>query len=183
MGVGIDALLKHANVAKRSLYEHFGGKDGLLTEVLRMTAAEDEVAYQQTMQAAGDDPRQRLLAIFDWLGEVVEEPDFRGCRYLAAELALTDPDHPGRAVTRHYHQRMHELIERELQDLEDPHPASTADQLILLINGALAVGASQPGTRPAASARQLAEHILGGGTPGEQGRSVAHATPSITPEA
>lgn len=49
VGVGVDALLKVANVARRSLYEHFGGKDGLITEVLRLTAAEDEAAYQQTM--------------------------------------------------------------------------------------------------------------------------------------
>ncbi|MFD0889640.1 TetR/AcrR family transcriptional regulator, partial [Streptosporangium algeriense] len=30
VGVGVDALLKAANVARRSLYEHFGGKDGLV---------------------------------------------------------------------------------------------------------------------------------------------------------
>jgi AcrR family transcriptional regulator len=34
-GIGVDALLKEAQVARRSLYEHFGGKDGLLLEVIR----------------------------------------------------------------------------------------------------------------------------------------------------
>ena len=161
MGVGVDALLKSANVARRSLYEHFGGKDGLIAEVLRESAAEDEAAYQQTMQAAGDDPRRRLLAIFDWLGEVVEEPDFRGCRYLAADLALTDPDHPGHAVTRRYRERLHELLERELRDLDHPQPGRAADQLLLLIDGVLAGGATRPDKHPAATARQLAEQILG----------------------
>jgi AcrR family transcriptional regulator len=52
-------------VARRSLYEHFGGKDGLIAEVLRRAAAEDEGRYRAVMAAAGDDPRQRLLAIFD----------------------------------------------------------------------------------------------------------------------
>ena len=32
--VGVDALLRDANVARRSLYEHFGGKDGLYTALL-----------------------------------------------------------------------------------------------------------------------------------------------------
>ncbi|WP_308250495.1 TetR/AcrR family transcriptional regulator [Nonomuraea rhizosphaerae] len=161
MGVGVDALLKAANVARRSLYEHFGGKDGLVTEVLRLTAAEDEAAYEQTMRAAGDDPRRRLLAVFDWLGEIIEEPDFRGCRYLAAELALTDPEHPGHAVTRRYRERVHDLLEAELRRLGHPRPAYAADQLLLLIDGTLAVGATRPGTHPAAAARQLAEQILG----------------------
>src|SRR5262249_50421155 len=55
--VGVDAILTAASVARRSLYEHFGGKDGLVAEVLRRSAAEDEDRYRQVMQAAGDDPR------------------------------------------------------------------------------------------------------------------------------
>lgn len=163
MAVGIDAVLKQAKVARRSLYEHFGGKDGLITEVLRETSAEDEAAYRETMEAAGSDPRKRLLAIFDWLGVVVEEPDFRGCRYLAAELALADPDHPGHAVTRAYHQRVNELIEHELRELGHPQPEAATGQLVLLINGTLAVGANHPTVNPALGARQLAESIIGNG--------------------
>ncbi|GAB3750683.1 TetR/AcrR family transcriptional regulator [Microlunatus parietis] len=163
MAVGIDAVLKQAKVARRSLYEHFGGKDGLITEVLRVTAAEDEAAYRQTLEAAGTDPRRRLLAIFDWLGAVIEEPDFRGCRYLAAELALADPDHPGHEVTRDYHRRVHELIEHELRELAHPQPALATEQLVLLINGTLAVGANHPASNPAPGARQLAESIIGNG--------------------
>ena len=40
--IGIDALLTDAGVARRSLYEHFGGKDGLLLEVIRQASVEDE---------------------------------------------------------------------------------------------------------------------------------------------
>lgn len=160
MGVGVDALLKAANVARRSLYEHFGGKDGLITEVLRETAAEDEAAYEQAMRDGGTDPRHRLLTIFDWLDEVIADPGFRGCRYLAADLALADPDHPGHAVTRRYNERIHELLERELRELGHPQPACAADQLVLLVNGALAIGATRSHTRPAAVARGLAERLL-----------------------
>ncbi|MFD0351393.1 TetR/AcrR family transcriptional regulator [Kitasatospora aburaviensis] len=56
VGVGVDALLKAADVARRSLYEHFGGKDGLIAEVLRRSAEADEAAYVRTMAAAGEDP-------------------------------------------------------------------------------------------------------------------------------
>lgn len=160
VGVGVDALLKAANVARRSLYEHFGGKDGLITEVLRLSAAEDEAAYERIMQAAGDDPRRRLLAVFDWLGDVIEEPGFRGCRYLAAELALADPDHPGHEVTRRYHERIRGLLENELRALGHARPAHAAGQLLVLVNGVLAVGAGRSGTDPAAAARELAERLL-----------------------
>ncbi|SEF18934.1 TetR/AcrR family transcriptional regulator [Jiangella alba] len=161
VSVGVDALLKRANVARRSLYEHFGGKDGLITEVLRVSADEDEAAYRRAMLAAGDDPRGRLLAIFDWLDGVIQEPDFRGCRYLAAELALA-PDHPAHAVTRRYRERVHDLLATELRALGHPRPDPAAAQLFLLIDGALAVGATRPAAHPAAAARQLADHVIGG---------------------
>jgi AcrR family transcriptional regulator len=165
VGVGVDALLKAANVARRSLYEHFGGKDGLIAEVLRRSTAEDEERYLRTMRSAGDDPRARLLAVFDGLADVVGEPDFRGCRYLAADLALTDPGHPAHDVTRDYRDRVHRLLQDELVRLGHPRPAHAADQLLLLVDGVMAAGATRPRTRPAASARELAEHVLDGEGP------------------
>ncbi|MGW0765513.1 TetR/AcrR family transcriptional regulator [Streptomyces sp. NPDC002676] len=146
-----------------SLYEHFGGKDGLIAEVLHRSAAEDEAGYEQTMRTAGDDPPERLLAVFDKLATVVTEPDFQGCRYLAADLALADPAHPGHAVTREYRQRVSRLLTGELVRLGHPRPAHAADPLLLLIDGALAAGVTRPDTNPVASARELAEQILAQG--------------------
>ncbi|MCZ4125540.1 TetR/AcrR family transcriptional regulator [Streptomyces sp. H39-S7] len=160
MGVGVDALLKSANVARRSLYEDFGGKDGLITEVLRRSTAQDEATYKHTMQAAGDDPRARLLAVFDGIAAFLDTPDFRGCRYLAADLALADPDHPGHAITREYRERVTRLLEHELLALGHLQPERAAHQILLLIDGALAAGATCPETHPAAAARQLAEQVL-----------------------
>lgn len=161
VNVGVDAILTAASVARRSLYEHFGGKDGLVAEVLRRSAAEDEDRYRQVMRAAGDDPRARLLAIFDQLAIVIGEPDFRGCRYLAADLALADTAHPAHAITRDYREHVEQLLEDELRRMGHPHPALAAGQLHLLIDGTLAAGATRPREQPAARARELAEQILG----------------------
>ncbi|MEV4066968.1 TetR/AcrR family transcriptional regulator [Nonomuraea dietziae] len=166
MGVGVDAVLKEANVARRSLYEHFGGKDGLLAEVLRRSTDEDEARYRQTMNAAGQDPRDRLLAVFDELARVIDAPDFRGCRYLAADLALPDPAHPGHAVTRDYRDRVRRLLEHELVALGHPRPGRAAAQLLLLIDGLLAAGATRQETDPAAATRELAEHVIDTRAPG-----------------
>ncbi|MFI6598407.1 TetR/AcrR family transcriptional regulator [Nonomuraea sp. NPDC050536] len=160
VGVGVDTLLKAANVARRSLYDHFGGKEGLIAEALRRSTAEDEARYMEIMQAAGEDPRDRLLAIFDNLSRIIAEPDFRGCRYLAADLTLTDPDHPAHAIIRDYHLRLHRLFEHELVKLEHPQPGHAAAQYLLLVTGTLAAGATQADQRPAALARELAEQIL-----------------------
>jgi hypothetical protein len=102
-----------------------------------------------------------LLAVFDMLDQVISAPDFRGCRYLGADLALAEQDHPAHAITRQYRQALHQLLASEVERLDLPHAAHVTDQLMLLIEGTLATGAVRPAGRPAGDARELAQHILG----------------------
>ena len=159
-GIGVDALLKEARVARRSLYEHFGGKDGLLLEVIRQAAIEDEEWMRATIDAGGRDPRKRLLGIFDAMDLVVTQPGFRGCRYLGADLGLADRGHPIHEETAAYRQRVRALLENELADLGHPSPGRAAEQLQLLIEGVLATGAASTVAHPGRLARSLAEVVL-----------------------
>jgi AcrR family transcriptional regulator len=160
VGVGVDAILEDASVARRSLYQHFGSKDGLIAESLVECARKDEERYRATLASGGDDPRERVLAVFDQLDKTTSAPAFRGCRYVSAELALPDPGHPAHEVTRAYTERLHGLFEKELTDLGHPDPAGAADQILVLIDGVLVLGVIRPGTHPARSVRPLVEDIL-----------------------
>jgi AcrR family transcriptional regulator len=156
--VGVDTILKEADVARRSLYQHFGGKDGLIAEVLR-TAAND-ARYRQVMDKAGDNPRTRVLAVFDELEKITTRPSFRGCRYTSAELALVDPAHPAHAEIRAYKDGLHQLFTAELIRHGHPAPSIGADQLLVLIDGALALAVTRPDAHPALAARAMAELLL-----------------------
>jgi AcrR family transcriptional regulator len=159
-GIGVDALLKEAQVARRSLYEHFGGKDGLLLEVIRQAAIEDAEWMRATIDAGGRDPRKRLLGIFDALDRVVTAPGFRGCRYLGADLGFADLDHPIHQETTAYRQRVRAMLVNELADLGHPSPRRAAEQLQLLIEGVLATGAASTVAHPGRVARTLATAVL-----------------------
>lgn len=157
--VGVDALLKEANVARRSLYEHFGGKDGLIAAVLRRASDEDLAWYEDALAGAME-PRARLLGLFDRLDELVSNPEFRGCRYFATDLSFADPHHPAHAETNAFRQRLRTLLVRELQALGHGRPERAAEQLHLLIEGTLVVGATQDNQHPARTARDLAVLVL-----------------------
>jgi AcrR family transcriptional regulator len=159
-GIGVDALLKEAQVARRSLYEHFGGKDGLLLEVIRQAAVEDAEWIRASLDAGGRDPRKRLLGLFDAMDRVVTQPGFRGCRYLGADLGLANPDHPVHQETRDYRRRVREMLERELTELRHPSRRRAAEQLQLLLEGVLATGAVATVPHPGRVARSLAELVL-----------------------
>jgi AcrR family transcriptional regulator len=156
--VGVDLILKRADVARRSLYQHFGGKDGLIVEVLRTASGESR--YRQVMDEAGDNPRHRILAVFDELEKITTAPSFRGCRYTSAELALADPAHPAHAEIRAYKDALHQLFAAELTRHGHPAPDFGADQLVVLIDGTLAHALTRPDAHPARAARAMAQLIL-----------------------
>ena len=158
--VGVDALLKEANVARRSLYEHFGDKDGLVAAVLQR-ASEQDLAWYEEALAGATDPRARNLGLFDRLDELVSSADFRGCRYFATDLAFSDPEHPAHAETEAYRRRIRALLLREVEASGHPDPEAAAERLHLLIEGALVMGATHDGRHPARVARDLAAAIVG----------------------
>lgn len=160
--IGVDALLKAAKVARRSLYEHFGSKEELLAEVLRRSMGEDEARHRAVMTAAGEEPRLRLLALFDAVDAATQLPGFRGCRYLAADLAQAGRAHPVHRVAAEYRRRYRALMEAELRRLGHAHPEHVARQLYLLIEGALGLGASEAKGRPGLLARELAARVIDG---------------------
>ncbi|MFD0899581.1 hypothetical protein [Actinomadura sediminis] len=94
------------------------------------------------------------------LAETAARPGFRGCRYLAADLALAVPDNPAHAVTREYREALHRLLEGEPVGLGHPRPARAADQLLLLIEGVLVAGATRCGAHPGTSLGEPAARVL-----------------------
>src|SRR5881409_872508 len=79
--VGIDRVIARAGVAKASLYTAFGSKDGLVQAYL---LARHAVWRERVTQALTryTNPRERLLGVFDVLGELVAEPGFHGCAFI-----------------------------------------------------------------------------------------------------
>ncbi|HEY3845122.1 MAG TPA: TetR/AcrR family transcriptional regulator [Acidimicrobiales bacterium] len=160
VGVGIDAILEDASVARRSLYQHFAGKDDLIAQSLLDSADKDEARYRIALERGGDDPRQRVLAVFDQLDRTTSLPEYRGCRYISAELGLADPGHPAHLATREFTTRLRGLFETELTNLGHPDPVDGADQILVLVEGILVVGVIAPESHPALTVRPLVELIL-----------------------
>src|SRR3954447_23438483 len=90
-GTGLDQLCAVAEVSKRTLYQHFTGKDELITEHLRRF---DPDVVPEVFDRADLTPRQRLLAAFE-----IHAPL---CPFIAAAVEIPDPGHPARAYARDY---------------------------------------------------------------------------------
>ncbi|MFE2263993.1 TetR/AcrR family transcriptional regulator [Streptomyces griseosporeus] len=137
VGIGVDALCKAAGVSKRSMYQLFESKDELLAASLEERAA----AYGATLLPPADDdrpPRERILHVFERMEAQAGAPGFQGCRYLAVQIELKDPDHPASRVARRVKEDLTAFFRAEAGRGGASDPELLARQLMLVFDGASA---------------------------------------------
>src|ERR1700735_2836261 len=81
--VGIDRVIEHAGVAKASLYNLFGSKEGLVRAYLEARHEGTTTMISNAVELHRD-PRRRILAVFEAQAQVFAQPGFRGCAFVAA---------------------------------------------------------------------------------------------------
>lgn len=160
--VGIDRIIERAGVAKASLYNNFGGKEELVQAYLR-SRHDRTVARIVRAVERQDTPRERLLGVFDALGEIFAEPGFHGCAFVSASAEAP----PGGLIEQTSGENRAWVVGL-FTDLAEragaADPAALARRLHLLYDGAsLAAGLDHDPTS-AVSARAAAAALLDAAT-------------------
>jgi AcrR family transcriptional regulator len=157
--VGIDRVIARAGVAKASLYNAFGGKDALIRAYL---AARHDVLRQRVERGIADrhaTPRDRLLGVFEVLGEIVADPGFRGCAFMNAS-AEAQPGSPVEQAADEYRAWVHDLFRGLVRDAGAAHPDALAAQLVLLYDGATVSARMDRNPAAGATARAIAGALV-----------------------
>lgn len=96
---GINQILEESDVAKASLYLHYGSKEDLGLAYIQKVREDWFAAFDQFI-GKKDTPQQKILASFDFLEMNMKLNEFRGCRFLNL---LTEVDN------------VHEAMQSEIQ--------------------------------------------------------------------
>ncbi len=135
--VGVEAIAEAAGTNKMTLYRHFDSKDQLVAEYLRGLAAEKGDVWAALEAAHPGDPRAQLQA---WLVEVannVSDPKSRGCALANAAVELPEKGHPARCVIEQCKQSSREGLATLCRRAGVEQPELLADQLFMLLEGAM----------------------------------------------
>ncbi|WP_327319894.1 TetR/AcrR family transcriptional regulator [Streptomyces sp. NBC_01235] len=156
--VGMDDVRAASRVSLKRLYQLFPAKEQLVEAYLERR----DVCWRGRLAesvARQEDPRERILAVFDWLEGWFGEPDFRGCAWINAygELGATSERvaHQVRAHKRAFRDYLGALV------ADAGLPPALTGPLFLLAEGAMVTAGINGGTAPAAEAREAARLLLG----------------------
>jgi AcrR family transcriptional regulator len=159
--VGVDDIRAEAGVSLKRLYQLFPSKDHLVVAFLerRDTRWRGRLADSvETRARDGAAPPDRILAVFDWLGEWFAEPGFRGCAWINTSGELGGVSDAVAGLARAHKAAFHRYLAGLVAEA-GLRPDLT-DELLLLAEGAMVTAGIFNTTEAAAHARRAAETLM-----------------------
>ena len=156
--VGIDRVIAHAGVAKGSLYYSFAGKDDLVRGYLSGRHGKWVERVTAGIEAHAD-PRERVLGVYEALGALFAEPDYRGCAFVNA-MAEATPDSVEAEASTVFRGWVRGLFLGLATETGAAQPQELADSLVVLYDGAVSTAQMDRAPGAAQTARRTAELVL-----------------------
>jgi AcrR family transcriptional regulator len=157
--VGVDTIAAESGITKRTLYDRFGSKDGLVTTYLQVRDRRWRSRVTARLEETGGDPVARVLAPFDVLPDWLLECT-RGCSFINAFAELPDVDHPGRRVIVAEKTWLLEQFRTTLAEAGIEQPDQLAVQLLSLHEGAIVAFSIAAAGGAAGAARAAAQALV-----------------------
>jgi AcrR family transcriptional regulator len=133
--VGIDRVIERAGVAKASLYSTFGSKEELVRAYLDGRAEITLKRLHAAVATAGEDPVERIMAVFDSQAQLYRRPTFHGCAFVMAS-AEAPPGGRIDLATESYRGDVRQLFVELATQVGARDPELLASQLQMIYDGA-----------------------------------------------
>jgi len=153
---GINQIIKEAEVAKSSLYQYFPSKEDLLVEYLESTS----LSTNSSLRSIADkhiQPREKILAIFDFLLDFSIQTEFQGCNFQNIAAEIPQEDGRIRALIRNQKNQVRKLFADILKPIGKEN---LADELSVLFDGAMVASKIFKELWPIRSTRKMVEKLL-----------------------
>ena len=165
--VGVDLIADVAGTTKKTLYDRFGSKDGLVVLYLRRRQRRwEQFVTRHIDESAGaaNEARQealRPLAVLDALEDWMSDQP-RGCAFVNAYAELGGSGHPGLEVVRAEKGWTRDLYRRLCRESGFTEPDAVAAGLQLVHEGVLVLATAGAQADAFAQGRRAAKRLLVG---------------------
>lgn len=157
---GVDAIIERSGVARQTMYRHFGSKQELVLAFLERRERRWTRGWLQAeTRRRSEDPRERLLTIFDVFDEWFRAPGFEGCSFINVMLEHPDEDHPLHRACATYLAGIRGFLEELARHAGIADAESLAHQWHILMKGSI-VAAGEGDRDAALRAQRIAKLLL-----------------------
>ncbi|MBI0129878.1 TetR/AcrR family transcriptional regulator [Snodgrassella sp. W8124] len=128
--VGVDEIRDQSGCSKTTLYKHFGNKDNLIFEVLKLR----DLRFKQelTEAIANLDQQQSIIQIFKWHLDWYNQDDFNGCLFVRAREEIHN-DNAIKELVMEHKEFIRNLIRDKLR--QNPQNEAITNQLMVILEG------------------------------------------------
>lgn len=158
-GIGVDAIAEAASTNKMTLYRHFGSKDDLVCETLRVTSEKAGAMWGDLETRFPDDARAQLKGWVDALADCLHNEPF-GCDIANAAVELKEAGHPAHTVIEGFKIRQRGKLTDLCRQTGIEDADVLADTLLLLLEGARVSRQASGSDGPARSFRRACRNTL-----------------------
>ncbi|MEU3412329.1 TetR/AcrR family transcriptional regulator [Streptomyces sp. NPDC006658] len=155
--VGMDRVREAAGLPLKRIYRLFATKEDLVVAVLRRRDRRWRESLAAHVERVAD-PRERVLAVFDWLAAWFAEPGFRGCAWINAHGELGTASEAVLREVRAHKRAFHDQLAAWVRATGLP----LAEPVCLLAEGAMVTAGITRDPSPAGHARTAVEMLFRG---------------------
>lgn len=156
---GIDTIIAESGVAKATFYKYFPAKDDLILAYLEKVDGVWTGQLHAAAEAAGPDPADQLVGLFDALATACRRDGYRGCAFINAAAESPSGTRVHDRTVAHK-----KKISAWIRDLAvqagAPEPEQLARSLALVLDGGLASGVLDGDPASALAARNTAAQLV-----------------------
>lgn len=159
-GTGVDMIMREAKVSKKTMYSYFRSKDELILASLQEYDGLFRNHFMKQVDKLAKQPDDKLLALFDVARAWFMQDHFFGCMFINAIGEYSDSGTPLRHVCRQFKTQMRGFIREICVQAGIKKPDELADELALLLEGAIVT--AQVSQRPQAAeiAKKAAKALI-----------------------
>lgn len=157
---GVDAIATQAGSNKMTLYKHFASKDDLVIAFLRKRDEDFRTWFVDQINSRADQAKDKLLAVFDVIGEWLDIPQFRGCAFINAAAEFPLEGNPVHQVSAEFYDQFRSYMSDLAGQCGIASSESLAVQLSLLVEGAIVSEQMKRHSGAAEQAKQAASVLI-----------------------
>lgn len=156
--VGVDQVRAASGVSLKRLYQCFPSKQALVEAYLRRRDERWRTALAAHVRQCA--PQEAPLAVFDWLRAWLAGAGSRGCAFINSFGELGAIETGVARAARDHKKAVLEFLAELASDLDAANPQILAEQLLLLLDGAISVAAISGNPDAALQARAAAQTLV-----------------------